>query len=112
MKHKVDISNRFAIVMAGGRGERFWPVSREKRPKQLIKLLGERSFLQEAVERIRPLVPPHNVFVITNAAQAADVRKQLPRAPLRLFEQGAGLFWFVLQGEEPAVDALDLAGMI
>lgn len=80
MKHKVDISNRFAIVMAGGRGERFWPVSREKRPKQLIKLLGERSFLQEAVERIRPLVPPHNIFVITNAAQAADVRKQLPRA--------------------------------
>ena len=43
--------------MAGGRGERFWPVSREKTPKQLITLLGDRSFLQQAVDRVLPLVP-------------------------------------------------------
>ncbi|MSU62444.1 MAG: mannose-1-phosphate guanyltransferase [Pedosphaera sp.] len=74
-------SNHFVIIMAGGRGERFWPVSREKTPKQLIKLLGDRSFLQQAVDRVLPLVPFKNILVITNAAQAAEVRKQLPKLP-------------------------------
>ena len=69
------------VIMAGGRGERFWPVSREKTPKQLLKLLGDRSFLQLAVDRVGPLVPPDNVFVITNAAQVAEVRRQLPDLP-------------------------------
>jgi mannose-1-phosphate guanylyltransferase len=81
MKTKTDHSNRYVIMMAGGRGERFWPVSREKTPKQLIKLLGDRSFLQQAVDRVLPLVPAKNILVITNAAQAAEVRKQLPKLP-------------------------------
>src|SRR5882672_7875042 len=81
MKTKTDSSNRFVIIMAGGRGERFWPVSREKTPKQLLTLLGKQSFLQEAVERVLPLVPIKNIFVITNEAQAAAVRKQLPKLP-------------------------------
>ncbi|MBC8125532.1 MAG: mannose-1-phosphate guanylyltransferase, partial [Gloeobacteraceae cyanobacterium ES-bin-144] len=81
MKTKTDIKDRFVIIMAGGRGERFWPVSREKMPKQLLKLLGEKSFLQEAVERVLPLVPMKNIFIITNEAQAAEVRKQLPKLP-------------------------------
>src|SRR3954471_15594709 len=67
--------------MAGGRGERFWPVSREKTPKQLLTLLGKKSFLQEAVERVLPLVPAKNIFVITNQAQLPQVRKQLPKIP-------------------------------
>ncbi len=74
-------SNRFVVIMAGGRGERFWPVSREKTPKQLIRLLGERSFLQQAVDRVRPMVPAGNIIIITNAAQAAEVRRQLPELP-------------------------------
>ncbi|KAB2664595.1 MAG: NTP transferase domain-containing protein [Verrucomicrobia bacterium] len=74
-------NDRYVIIMAGGRGERFWPVSREKTPKQLIRLLGDRSFLQQAVDRVLPLVPPQNVLVITNAAQVAEVRRQLPRLP-------------------------------
>jgi len=78
---KTDTQDRFVIIMAGGRGERFWPVSREKTPKQLIKLLGNRSFLQDAVQRVLPLVPIQNIFVITTAAQAAEVRKQLPKLP-------------------------------
>ena len=78
---KTDTKDRFVIIMAGGRGERFWPVSREKTPKQLIKLLGDRSFLQAAVERVLPLVPMKNIFIITNEAQAAEVRKQLPKLP-------------------------------
>ena len=73
--------DRFVIIMAGGRGERFWPVSREKTPKQLLRLLGETSFLQQAVHRVLPLVPPENILVITNATQAPEVRKQLPDIP-------------------------------
>jgi len=81
MKAKPNTNDRFVIIMAGGRGERFWPVSREKTPKQLIKLLGDRSFLQQAVDRVLPLVPIKNILIITNAAQAAEVRKQLPKLP-------------------------------
>jgi len=76
-----DFKNRFVVIMAGGRGERFWPVSRQKTPKQLLTLLGKRSFLQEAVDRVLPLVPAKNVFVITNEAQLPEVRKQLPKIP-------------------------------
>src|SRR5438105_8451814 len=81
MKKKSDNQNRFVIVMAGGKGERFWPVSREKPPKQLIPLLSNRSFLQQTVERVLPVVPLKNVLVITNEAQAPEVRKQLPNLP-------------------------------
>ena len=81
MKTKSDNKNRFAIIMAGGKGERFWPVSREKLPKQLISLLGGRSFLQQAVDRIEGVVPMKNVLVITNEVQVSQVRKQLPKVP-------------------------------
>ncbi len=74
-------ANRFVIIMAGGKGERFWPVSREKSPKQLIRLLGDRSFLQQALDRVLPVVPIKNVLIITNEAQAPEVRKQLPKLP-------------------------------
>src|SRR6266480_6174682 len=73
--------DRFVIIMAGGKGERFWPVSREKTPKQLLALLGHRSFLQQAVDRVLPLVPMKNILVITNETQAPAVRKQLPKLP-------------------------------
>src|SRR5664280_3680642 len=81
MKASSDYKDRFIIIMAGGRGERFWPLSREKMPKQLLTLLGKRSFLQQAVERVLPLVPAKNIFVITNKAQLPEVRKQLPKIP-------------------------------
>jgi mannose-1-phosphate guanylyltransferase len=81
MKPKTDTKDRFVIILAGGRGERFWPVSREKKPKQLLALLGQRSFLQEAVDRVLPLVPVKNIFVITNEAQLPEVRRQLPKIP-------------------------------
>jgi mannose-1-phosphate guanylyltransferase len=76
-----DNKDRFVIIMAGGRGERFWPVSREKAPKQLIRLLGKESFLQMAVNRVLPVVPAKNIIIITNEAQAPEVRKQLPKLP-------------------------------
>ena len=81
MKTKGKNENNYVVIMAGGRGERFWPVSREATPKQLLSLWGERSFLQQAVDRVLPLVPPKNIFVITNEVQAPQVRKQLPKVP-------------------------------
>jgi len=81
MKMKSDIKDRFVIIMAGGRGERFWPLSRTKMPKQLLCLLGKNSFLQEAVNRVLPLVPAKNIFVITNSEQLPEVCRQLPKLP-------------------------------
>src|SRR5215471_9992256 len=83
MKSKAssNVKDRFVIIMAGGKGERFWPVSREKTPKQLLPLLGGKSFLQQTVERVLPLVPIKNILIITNEAQAPEVRKQLPKLP-------------------------------
>ena len=78
---KTSKQDRFVIIMAGGRGERFWPVSRAKAPKQLATLLGKRSFLQQAVDRVLPLVPLENVIIITNALQAPEVHRQLPKLP-------------------------------
>jgi len=69
------------VIMAGGKGERFWPVSRQATPKQLITLLGNRSFLQQAVDRVLPLAPVENIFVITNEIQARTVQRQLPNLP-------------------------------
>jgi mannose-1-phosphate guanylyltransferase len=74
-------SDRYVVIMAGGRGERFWPMSRETAPKQLLRLLGERSLLQQAVDRVEGLVPLENVYVITNEVQMPEVRRQLPRLP-------------------------------
>src|SRR5205809_7922306 len=80
-KNALNLSDRFVIIMAGGKGERFWPVSREHTPKQLLTLLGNRSFLQQAVDRVLPLVPIKNILIITNEVQAPEVRKQLPKLP-------------------------------
>jgi len=81
MKRKPIATDRFIIILAGGRGERFWPLSRERTPKQLLNLLGGRSLLQQAVDHALPLAPPQNVLVITNAAQRRAVRRQLPHLP-------------------------------
>src|SRR6187455_3366185 len=73
--------NRFVIIMAGGRGERFWPLSRERAPKHLIRLLGNRTLLQQAVDRVVLVIPLSNVIIITTAEQASEVWKQVPKLP-------------------------------
>ncbi|MES1245523.1 MAG: mannose-1-phosphate guanylyltransferase [Acidobacteriota bacterium] len=70
-----------AIILAGGSGTRFWPVSRKRRPKQLLALEGERSLLRDTVDRLRPLVEPANVWVCTTRLLADDVRRELPDVP-------------------------------
>ena len=70
-----------AVIMAGGSGTRFWPKSRRNRPKQLLKLHGDASMLQQTVSRVAPLVAPDRTWIITGADQAAAVRSQLPELP-------------------------------
>ncbi len=72
-----------AVVMAGGSGTRFWPLSRERRPKQLLALSGKRPMIVETVERLIGLVPAERVRVVTNAAYADAVRAALPGVPAR-----------------------------
>lgn len=73
----------WALIMAGGSGERLWPLSRQSHPKQTLRLGTKRSLLQVAVERLRGLVPVGRIVVVTTANQAQIVRKQLPKIPSR-----------------------------
>jgi len=72
-----------AIILAGGRGTRFWPRSRMGSPKQLLNIIGERTMLEQTYERLAPLFPPSHVWVVTNHEQAAAVRRQLRHVPSR-----------------------------
>ncbi|MEX2121958.1 MAG: mannose-1-phosphate guanylyltransferase [Pirellulales bacterium] len=70
-----------AVIMAGGSGTRFWPESRDARPKQLLNLAGGRTMIQATVDRLAGLVPPERLLVATNARLAAAMAKQLPELP-------------------------------
>ncbi len=73
-----DSSRNYACVMAGGSGERFWPMSRAHAPKQLIKLFGDKTLLEATVHRLDGVVPRENIFVLTNEVQLAGARAALP----------------------------------
>ncbi len=79
--HTPSPAERFAVVMAGGGGTRFWPVSRRSRPKQFLRVLGERTLLEQAVERLRPAVPDDNILIVTTQPFVSDVRALLPWLP-------------------------------
>lgn len=72
---------RYAVILAGGRGERFWPYSTEATPKQLLGLIGGRSLLTQTMERLSGVVPPDNILVITSAFIAEKIREMLPDVP-------------------------------
>lgn len=70
-----------ALILAGGSGTRFWPLSRRRRPKQLLALDGERSLLQSTVDRLSPLVEAKDVWICTTELLADAVREQLSEVP-------------------------------
>ncbi len=73
--------NLLAIIMAGGSGTRFWPLSTDSRPKQFLKLFGDRSLLQKSFDRLSGLLPSQRILVLTNQAFVEMVGEQLPELP-------------------------------
>ena len=71
----------YAVIMAGGKGTRFWPRSRQKRPKQLLNILGHRSMLQHTIARISALLPLENILVVAGEQHGEEVRSQLAELP-------------------------------
>jgi mannose-1-phosphate guanylyltransferase len=67
-----------AVILAGGRGTRFWPRSRTKTPKQLLQIIGKSTMLEQTVARLRPLVPADRIWTVTNAEQVSALNKQVP----------------------------------
>jgi mannose-1-phosphate guanylyltransferase len=72
----------YGVIMAGGGGTRLWPLSRRAHPKQSLRLLGERTLFQMAVDRMEPLIPPDRILVATTVDQAALLRQQAPHIPV------------------------------
>ena len=71
----------YAVIMAGGKGTRFWPRSRERMPKHLLDIVGERTIIQETLARLSPLIPPDRTLVVTGASHAEELMRQLPEVP-------------------------------
>lgn len=69
--------NIYAVIMAGGTGTRFWPLSRESSPKQMLKIVGEDTMIRQTVKRLQGFVPSENIFIITNERQAFDINLHL-----------------------------------
>jgi mannose-1-phosphate guanylyltransferase len=75
----------YAVIMAGGSGTRLWPMSRRNRPKQTLKLVGERTLFQYAVDRLNPLFPPERILVVTKSAHVSLLHPQTPELTLDNF---------------------------
>ena len=71
----------YACILAGGSGERFWPMSRVRTPKHLLKLFSDRTLIEETARRLGGVLPPENIFVLTNEEQLESVRLALPFIP-------------------------------
>ncbi len=76
-------SNYYGLILAGGRGTRFWPRSRKKRSKQVLNFLGERTLIQQTVDRLKPVIPPERIWIITNDHLQEEIIRQLPEVPKR-----------------------------
>ena len=72
---------RTAVIMAGGSGERFWPLSRIKKPKQLLPLLSEKMMIEESIDRVSGLIDLEDIFIITSKQLVQAIRNALPYLP-------------------------------
>ena len=75
------MSNNYGLILAGGRGTRFWPRSRRAQAKQVLKFFGERSLIQQTVDRLKFSIPPERIWILTNDHLRAEIIKQLPEVP-------------------------------
>ena len=76
-------SHFYALILAGGRGTRFWPRSRKRSAKQVLNVVGERTLIQATVDRLAALIPPERIWVLTNAHLRDTIQRQLPKVPKR-----------------------------
>lgn len=75
------MNHTYAVIMAGGGGTRLWPISRKNRPKQMLPLIEERTLFQMTIERLKGLLPPERILVVTVAEQARELQAQVPSLP-------------------------------
>ncbi len=75
------LNSTYALVLAGGSGERFWPLSRRARPKQLLRLVSNKTLLEETLARLEDLIPQEHILILTNTEQEGAVRKLLGNFP-------------------------------
>jgi mannose-1-phosphate guanylyltransferase len=73
----------YGLILAGGRGTRFWPKSRRATAKQVLRLFGDRSLIQQTVDRLRPVLPPERIWILTNGHLRDEIVRQLPEVPKR-----------------------------
>ncbi len=78
---KKNYNRLVAVIMAGGSGTRFWPLSRKDKPKQFLPIATERTMIEETVERLLPLLSPENIYTISGASQAEIIRNLIPFLP-------------------------------
>jgi mannose-1-phosphate guanylyltransferase len=74
-------SHRYGLILAGGRGTRFWPRSRRANAKQVLRFFGDRSLIQQTVDRLRAVLPADRIWILTNDHLRAEIVKQLPEVP-------------------------------
>ncbi len=77
------LANCYGLILAGGRGTRFWPRSRRGNAKQVLRFFGKRSLIQQTVDRLRPIIPPERIWVLTNRYLRGEIARQLPEVPRR-----------------------------
>ncbi len=81
---------KIAVLMGGGKGTRFWPMSVESQPKQFLRITSEKSMLQETADRVKPVVGEENIWVVTTSSLAPRVRQELPFIGERIIEEPFG----------------------
>jgi mannose-1-phosphate guanylyltransferase len=79
----VKSSHDYGLILAGGRGTRFWPRSRKTHSKQVLSFTGDRTLIQQTVDRLKEVLPPERIFVLTNPSLRAEIVRQLPEVPKR-----------------------------
>src|SRR5215472_6015213 len=71
----------YGLILAGGRGTRFWPRSRRRHAKQVLQVTGDRTLIQQTVERLKPVIPPERIWILTNDFVRDEIVRQLPDVP-------------------------------